>query len=103
MWRLRDPRATHRLIVGPDPTDVADAVRARGEAIKRREVRRAVAALDGPVSDRERRAILAMADGILEGVLATPERFLRNGADDRHAEAAVRLFEAGDGGPRSPP
>lgn len=79
-----------------DPTAAAvERIRARGRTVRDRQVEQALSALDGEVSEEERRAIEALADRLVDRLLAVPEHHLtvavRDG-NDQTVERALDLF-----------
>ena len=77
-----------------DPAALSGALRAHAEAVKRREVARALDELGGEdaLSADQRRAIEALADGIVAGILDAPERALEDAANERTVAAAARVL-----------
>lgn len=83
---------TDRAVEGPehDYETVRSALRARREAVERRELGRAFERLEahGTLTDRQRRILARMATAILDDVLEPPEAALA--ADGEHDPAALR-------------
>jgi len=88
---------------GRDPEMTADhsveaaveRIRDRGEAVRDRQVERALSELDGDLSERERAAIEALGDRLVERLLAVPEAQLERAAregDDERVRQALDLF-----------
>lgn len=77
----------------PDPEALSAELRARGDAVRRREVDRAFAALGGreALTVHQRQIIEEFAESIVDGALAAPERALADASDGRTVEAAARL------------
>lgn len=75
----------------PDPEAVRRTVRARGESIRRRELRRAFDRLEarGTLTDRRRQVLARMATAIVDGVLAAPDAALADA--DEHDPETVRM------------
>ena len=97
-----DRTAPGNAETGPGPGRCGDAaverVRDRAAAIRDRELETALAKLDarGDLSPAEREAVARLADRLVDGLLAAPERRLRAAADRDDAEtveAALELFE----------
>jgi glutamyl-tRNA reductase len=78
---------------GIDRAAVADRVRDRAEAIRRREQAAALRKLSarGEVTERQRVAVAEMAAGIVDGLLSTPESALRE-ADEDALRSAVEIY-----------
>lgn len=90
---------------GPDePADVGDAIdelEARGEAIRREQLERALARLDGEsgLTDGQREAVERLSERLVDRLLSVPRARLREIAADGDQEAvetAVALFEFPD-------
>lgn len=80
-----------------DPEAVRDAIRARGEEIEQRELRRAFNRLEsnGKLTTEQREIIRQMATGIVDGLLAAPEAALGDSRayDSDTVQTAVELFD----------
>lgn len=81
-----------------DPRRARERLRRRGEAVRRRELDEALCTLDarGELTDDQRRAVRALAEGIVDGVLGPPRAALEGDApvDERRAARTVtRLFD----------
>jgi glutamyl-tRNA reductase len=84
--------------VGDDLRAARDRLRRRGVAVRRRELDEALCRLEahGELTDDQRRAVRALADGIVDGVLAPPRAALEGDGpvDERRAARTVtRLFD----------
>ena len=77
-----------------DPAAISGALRAHAESVRRREVARAVDELGGEdaLSADQRRAIEALADAVVEGILDAPERALEDAVNERTVAAAARVL-----------
>lgn len=76
-----------------DREEMADRIRDRAEAIRRREETAALRKLSarGEVTEGQRAAVVEMTAGIVDGLLSTPESALR-GADEDALRSAVELY-----------
>lgn len=72
-------------------------IRARGAAVRRRELRTALSRLEthGGLASEQRRVVEEMAAAVVDGVLAAPESTLASGETDPDAvRTALELFES---------
>lgn len=80
-----------------DPEAVRNAIRARGEEIKRQELEQAFNQLEsqGTLTDRRRQIIRHLATAIVDGVLQPPESALSDTPDHdpETVRTAVELFD----------
>jgi glutamyl-tRNA reductase len=75
----------------PSPVDAAlSAMHERAATIRDREVERALSAVDA--TEREQAVIEALADRLVQELLAAPERSLREADDEEVVETALWLF-----------
>lgn len=83
-----------RASTDPDPEAVRRTIRGGGEAIRRRELRRAFDRLEtrGTLTDRRRQVLVRMATAIVDGVLAAPDAALAD-ADEHDPETVRRALE----------
>lgn len=86
-----------------DREEMADRIRDRAEAIRRREETVALRKLSarGDVTDGQRAAVAEMTAGIVDGLLSTPESALRD-ADEDALRSAVELYGVDAGDPPGP-
>lgn len=90
----RPPGKGDRANVGtPNREEMLRRVRERAEQLRRREVETAIRKLEarGEVTEGQREAIDEMTEGIVEGLLSTPETAMRE-ADERTLRAAMRVY-----------
>jgi glutamyl-tRNA reductase len=81
----------------PSPDEAAARIRERGEAVRDRELATALARLeaDDDLASAEREAVKALADRLLDSLLAVPEQSLRAAAEADEEETvrtALSLF-----------
>jgi glutamyl-tRNA reductase len=81
----------------PSPDEAAARIRERGEAVRDRELATALARLeaDDDLGPAEREAVEALADRLLDSLLAVPEQSLRaaaEGDDEETVRTALSLF-----------
>jgi len=90
-----DATAREERDAEPDARDVGERVRRRGEAIADREVDVALRKLEarGDLSDRQRSAVRAMADGIVDALVAEPARTAARADDEETLRTVVDLFD----------
>lgn len=94
MARTEPPDATEEEPAGEQ---VVERVRRRSEAVADREVERALGRLEarGDLTPDQRRAVRALADGIVESLVAAPAETVAaaRDADEDALAAVVDLFD----------
>jgi glutamyl-tRNA reductase len=92
-----EPSATISEVDETDPEAVRLAIRGRAEALKQRELRKAISQLEarGDLSPEQRHIITQIATAIVDEILAVPESTLNDVSADEEdtVRTAIRLFD----------